>query len=338
MLAPGAYRPAPTLRPLAAQARPRTPPMPQPAPGAAVPGGPATAAPRAPHDPKRGLAIVALGVLVFTPDALVMRLVDIDAFALAVWRGLIGGLVMTAGCLVAFGAGLPRAIAALGRWGLVLMALEATTTVLFCLSIMWTNVANAMLAFAATPMLAALIARLTLGERIPAPTALAIAAVASGLGFVAWGARDEGAVSLAGVLAGLGSALAIAGFFVILRRLKAQSATPVIGPGWLLGALLALPFATFEPMSPAQWSGVFLTAGLIMPLAIALITWGSRQLPAAETSMMTLLEVVAGPILVWLVLGEDPGPWTLAGGAVVLTALAAHSAWRLRRTPAVAPA
>ncbi len=112
----------------------------------------------------------------------------------------------------------------------------------------------------------------------------------------------------------------------------------MIGPGWLLGALIGLPFATFEPLSAPQWGGVFLTAGVIMPLAIALITWGSRQLPAAETSMMTLLEVVAGPLLVWLALGEEPRPWTLAGGAVVLTALAAHSAWRLRRDPAAAPA
>lgn len=218
------------------------------------------------------------------------------------------------------------------------MGLEAATTVLFCLSIMWTDVANAMLAFAATPMFAALLARLTLGERIPPATALAIGSVACGLGLVAWGARGEGAASLAGVLAGLFSALAIAGFFVILRRLKAQSATPVIGPGWLLGALAALPFATFEPMSAAQWGGVLLTSGLIMPLAITLITWGSRQLPAAETSMMTLLEVVTGLILVWLALGEEPGPWTLAGGAVVLCALGAHSAWRLRRDPAAAPA
>ncbi|SFI65036.1 DMT family transporter [Albimonas pacifica] len=279
---------------------------------------------------RRGLLVVALGVLVFTPDALAMRLSGLDGFALASLRGFFGGTVLTLGCLAVFGRGLPRAIRGLGRWGVALLALEAATTVLFTLSIMWTSVANAMLAFAATPMLAALMARAFLGERIPPQTAAAIAATAAGLGLVAAGAWGEGALSLTGIAAGFASAFCIASFFVILRRLKAASATPVIGPGWLLGGLLALPFASFGAPEPAQIGWAFVSGGIVMPAAIALISWGSRRLPAAETSMLTLLEVVTGPILVWIVLGENPGPWTFAGGAVVLSALAAHAAWRWR--------
>ena len=279
---------------------------------------------------RRGFILVALGVMVFVPDALVMRLVDIDAFAMAVCRGVFGGLVMTLGCVIAYGRALPAAIRALGPWGIALAGLEAASTVLFCLSIAWTSVANAMLAFAATPMLAALIARVALGERIPAQTAAAIAATVAGLGLVAFGTWTEGGLGFAGLAAGLLSALTIALFFVLLRVLKANSAAPVIGPGWLLGAVIALPFATFEPMTAGQWIGAFATGGVILPLAITLVAWGSRSLPAAETSMMTLLEVVAGPILVWAVIGEFPGAWTLAGGAVVLAALTLHSLWRLR--------
>tara|TARA_R110000751_G_scaffold97492_16_gene189674 strand:+ start:820 stop:1758 length:939 start_codon:yes stop_codon:yes gene_type:complete len=291
-----------------------------------------------PAQARRGLLVVALGVLVFTPDALAMRMSGLDAFALATLRGLFGGTVLTLGCLLVFGRGLPRAILGLGRWGLALAALEAATTVLFTVSIMWTSVANAMLAFAATPMLAALMARAFLGERIAPQTAAAIAATAAGLALVAAGAWGEGAASLTGIAAGVLSAFCIASFFVILRRLKAASATPMIGPGWLLGGLIALPFASFGPTEPSQIAWAFASGGIIMPAAIALISWGSRRLPAAETSMLTLLEVVTGPILVWAVLGENPGAWTLAGGAVVLSALAAHAAWRWRAAPAPSPA
>lgn len=287
---------------------------------------------------RRGLLLVALGVLAFTPDALAMRMSGLDGFALASLRGFFGGTVLTLGCFAVYGRGLPRAIRGLGRWGLVLAALEAATIVLFTLSIMWTSVANAMLAFAATPMLAALMARAFLGERIPPQTAAAIAAVAAGLGLVAAGAWGEGALSARGIVAGFLCAFCIAAFFVILRRLKAASATPVIGPGWLLGGLLALPFASFGAPEPQQLAWAFASGGIIMPAAISLISWGSRRLPAAETSMLTLLEVVTGPILVWIVLGEDPGPWTLAGGAVVLGALAAHAAWRWRASPSAAEA
>lgn len=299
--------------------------------GGASPGIPAGTAAEARH----GLAAAALGVLVLTPDALAMRLADLDAFALASLRALFGGTILTLGCLLAYGSGLPSAIRALGRWGLALAALEALTTVLFTLAIAWTSVANAMLAFAATPMLAALLARAALGERIPVQTALAIAGTAAGLGLVALGGWGEGATSLGGVAAGFLSALCIAAVFVLLRRLRAASAAPVIGPGWLFGALIAFPFADFSTLEPRQVGWVFVSGGLIMPVAITLIAWGSRRLPAAETSMLTLLEVVTGPILVWAALGEDPGPWTLAGGATVLASLAAHAAWRLRAAPSL---
>lgn len=291
----------------------------------------------APRDHRMGLIATAAGVAVFVPDALSMRLAAMDPFALTAFRGLCGGLVMTLGCLLVFGRGLIPAVRALGGWGLALAALEGVSTLLFVLAVAWTTVANAMLAFAATPLLAALIARLTLGERLAPPTVAAFAALCVGLALVAADAGGTGGTSPIGVAAGLGAALTIAGFFVLLRRLKAASAAPVIGPGWLLGALIALPFADFSDTAPVQYAWAFLSGGVILPLAITLVAWGSRAIPAAEASMLTLFEVAAGPLLVWAVLAEVPGPLTLAGGAVVLSALTAHSLWRLRAAPAALP-
>ncbi|MEM6441597.1 MAG: DMT family transporter [Pseudomonadota bacterium] len=283
---------------------------------------------------RQGLGITALGVLVFTPDALAMRMVGIDPWALACFRGLIGGVILLTGCWWAYGSGLFQAIRGMGRWGVVLALLEGVSTVLFCLSIAWTSVANAMLAFAATPLLAGLMARAFLGERVAPATWAAIAAVGIGLGIVATGAWEEGGTSVRGVVAGLLSALTIGAFFVLLRRLKAGSAAPLIGVGWLMGAALALPFATFEPMDGTQTVWLFVTGGLILPAAITLVSWGSRFIPAAEASMLTLMEVVTGPLLVWAVLGENPGAATLTGGAVIFATLAAHAGWRLRAGPA----
>jgi drug/metabolite transporter (DMT)-like permease len=306
--------------------------------GPAAPGGPPLVPPAGSleADHRRGMAAATLAMLALIPDTLIIRLVDMEPFALACLRAGLGGLVMTLACLLVWGRGLPRAILSLGPWGLALAGLEAVSVVLFVLSVTWTTVANTMLAFAATPMLAALIARLALGERLAPQTAAAIAAVAVGLGVVAAGAWEESAMSLRGVAAGLGFSLSIAVFFVILRRLKASSAIPMIGPGWLLGALVALPFADFGSPTAGQWAGAALTGAVIMPLAISLLTWASRRLPAAEVSMFSLLEVAAAPLLVWAAIGERPGPHTFAGGALVMGALAAHTLWRLRRTPQAA--
>lgn len=53
---------------------------------------------------------------------------------------------------------------------------------------------------------------------------------------------------------------------------------------------------------------------------------GPRYLPAAEVSMITMLEIVVGPLLVWAVLGEAPPGQSLIGGAVIVLAILAH-AW-----------
>jgi drug/metabolite transporter (DMT)-like permease len=60
---------------------------------------------------------------------------------------------------------------------------------------------------------------------------------------------------------------------------------------------------------------------------------GARLLPAAQTSLLSLLEVILGPLWVWIAYGEDPGAWVLAGGTIVILALAGHTvldraAWR----------
>src|SRR6266542_758490 len=57
-------------------------------------------------------------------------------------------------------------------------------------------------------------------------------------------------------------------------------------------------------------------------------------IPVAEASLIAVLESVLGPVWVWLVVGERPGVFSLAGGAVILSALVAHTAADLAR-PAV---
>jgi len=63
---------------------------------------------------------------------------------------------------------------------------------------------------------------------------------------------------------------------------------------------------------------------VFLPVAATLIQIGPRYIPAAEVSMMLLLETVIGAFLVWLVLGEVPTTLSLVGGVIVFSALLAH--------------
>ena len=58
-----------------------------------------------------------------------------------------------------------------------------------------------------------------------------------------------------------------------------------------------------------------------MALGMGLFAAGARLVPAAEAALITLLEVILGPIWVWLVLSERPDTATLVGGAIIMLAV-----------------
>src|SRR5205823_9928393 len=57
-------------------------------------------------------------------------------------------------------------------------------------------------------------------------------------------------------------------------------------------------------------------------LGLIFMSIGARLIPAAEVAIITLLEIVLGPLWVWIFLSEQPSPATLAGGGIVLGAVA----------------
>jgi drug/metabolite transporter (DMT)-like permease len=59
---------------------------------------------------------------------------------------------------------------------------------------------------------------------------------------------------------------------------------------------------------------------------------GPRYLSSAEVALLILLESVLAPLLVWAVVGEDPGIWAIFGGAVVIGALLVSNLIALRRS------
>ena len=84
-------------------------------------------------------------------------------------------------------------------------------------------------------------------------------------------------------------------------------------------------------MSSSQWVYLIVGAGLVLPIALALLTLGPRYIPAPEAAMLSLLETVLGPLWVWLVISEQPGANTIIGGAIVVGTLFLHGLWRVRQ-------
>jgi drug/metabolite transporter (DMT)-like permease len=96
---------------------------------------------------------------------------------------------------------------------------------------------------------------------------------------------------------------------------------PAICLSQALVLIAAAPFAHPGTIG-AHDLGLMITLGFgQMGLGLAFFTIGARLIPAAEVALITLLEVVLGPLWVWLVLSERPSTTTLVGGLVVMVAV-----------------
>lgn len=192
-----------------------------------------------------------------------------------------------------------------------------------------------MLLFATAPFLTAVLGWIVLREPVRSATWIAIFVAIAGIGIMV-ADQSEGA-ALSGTLAGLGSALGFAVFTVALRWGKSGEMLPSVFLSGLFAVVitsamcwgLSLPFLlSANDGGIAMGMGVFqVGAGLI------LYTLGSRTLPAAELTLLSLAEVLLGPVWVWLFLGETVTINTLLGGLVLLAAIAGNALSGARRKP-----
>ncbi len=269
----------------------------------------------------RGIMIVVAGVLLISFDALLVRLAGVDGWNVSFWRGLFMALAMAPFCArQLFKA--DRRIA--DKKGVLLAALMmACSSLALVLAFTLTKAANAVVILSAAPLFAALFSRWFLNEKCPPRTWVAIAVCMAGVIWVMRGSIGGG--DLAGDLLALLATMFIGGYFTVFRRYPEISRSMVITSGGLLLALMALPLATPFALPQASYGWLAISGLLQMPLALLLMTVGTRFLPAAEVSLFLLLETILAPIWVWLVIGEVPPEATLAGGVLILVTLILHT-------------
>jgi len=267
---------------------------------------------------------------------LVRQLSISGAWEIVFWRSLFMSLFV-AGVLVAMhGRRTARALAASGWPALVSGAFLAGTFFFFIASLTRTSVANTNVLMSVSPFLAALAGRLILKEPVPPRTWLAMSIAFGGIVVMFAGSLDAG--RLAGNLLALGVSCCFAAQVTLLRRFHAtvDMLPQVLVAGVIslvIAGLLAPPFA-----ATARDLAVLAIMGAVqLGIGCLLATAASRRLAATELGLLALLEPILGPVWVWVLMSENPGPATLLGGAIVLGAVLANEAVGAWRTRAPAP-
>ena len=267
--------------------------------------------------------MVAAPVLWSTAGVVTRHVELATPFEMVFWRSLFACGFVAAALLVM------GKLRSAGWPGLLSGAMWAVMFTAFVLALMLTSTANTLVVMSIGPLLTALFARLVLADAVPLRTWLAASAAAAGIAWMFAG--DFAAKDVAGMLVALTIPVAAAANVVALRAFAARvDLIPAVMIGGALSALLALPFAmpfaaSARDIGLLGFLGVFQLGLPCMLLVIA-----SRTLPAPQIALLGLLEVVLGPLWAWLGAGDAPGAATLAGGAIVLAALAANEIGALR--------
>jgi drug/metabolite transporter (DMT)-like permease len=279
--------------------------------------------------PRRPVALalmVVAPVLWSTAGVLARQIQSAGAFEMAFWRSSFAAAFVFGALLLLQGRGPGPALRAAGVPGLVSGAMWAVMFTLFIFALTLTTTANVLVMSSLGPLFTALLAFFFLREPIPARSWLAIAAASIGMagmfgaGFTAGEPRH-----LAGMALALTIPIAGAVNLVTLRKSAAHlDLMPAVMLGALISAAVTLPWAL-----PFQASArdllVLATLGVFqLGVPCMLLVLVSRTLTAPEIALLALLEVVLGPLWAWLGAGEAPGTATLAGGAIVLAALAGN--------------
>lgn len=275
------------------------------------------------HPYALGVGLVAGGAVCWSFGGLVVRSLEASAWEVVFWRSavmaVVVGLYLAIWHRPAALYGLRHALGAMLLSGLCLSG----AFVGFILALKETTVANVLVVTASAPLMAALMARVILREPVRWNTWLAMLAALAGVGLMVNDSLSTH--GFAGSLLAVGCAACFATNMVVLRTRPDVDMMPTVVLAGLISAAITLPLAWPFP-APAREVPWLAFLGVVqLGLGLVLFTLGLRYLPAAQASLVALLETVLGPLWVWLAIGETPSATGLLGGAVVLGALVANT-------------
>jgi drug/metabolite transporter, DME family len=194
-------------------------------------------------------------------------------------------------------------------------------------AIQTTTIANAVFLFTASPFVAAILGWIVLGEKVRPWTWAAILLAVFGMFLMVREGLAMGAVQ--GNIAALLSAAGFGAFSVCLRWGKVGDMLPVSMLGGVFSILVAgLVLVLGDQAIAVSPHDIAVSAGMgaaILALGMVMYTLGSKVIPAAELTLLSLIEVLLAPIWVFVILGETASRATFIGGGVLLVAVALNA-------------
>lgn len=288
----------------------------------------------------KGILITTLGVIILSPDALLIRLLNTDTWTVIFWRGLVFSIGTTLLMMLMYRGKTFLQFKKIGKPGLLIGFIFGFSSLCFTASVQNTSIGNTLVIISTSPIFAALFSWYYLGERVHKRTMIAIVIVMLAIVVIMSNSfYSEGynsgvyAGGFLGDVSALGTAVLMAISFTLTRKYKETNMVPAMALSGLVGVVVAglvsVGAATSLRLEPEVIPYLIL-AGFIVTGAFALITLGPRYIPAPEVSLIMPLETVLGSYLGWIFLSEKPPMLTLMGGFIVILTLSVNAKLSLK--------
>jgi drug/metabolite transporter (DMT)-like permease len=265
--------------------------------------------------------LVACAAVCWSSGALIARLVTTSPWTTNLWRSLFASLFLGLVLWLVQGRGLLAQWREGGRPVVAVAVCMALSSTCFIFSLANTSVANTLILMSTGPYVAGLLGWLLLGERVAPRTWLTMGVAMAGAVIMVSSSYSSSRGALLGDLLAIVMACSFATATVLIRRHPEIPMAPAAVLATTLTGLVALPMA--DPLTTAPRDLLLLLFFGVGQFGVGFLLFmaGARLIPAAESSLIGMLETVLGPLWVWLVLSERPAQAALAGGALILAAL-----------------
>jgi drug/metabolite transporter (DMT)-like permease len=270
-----------------------------------------------------GVILVIASALAFSLAGVLTKSIAADAWTIACWRGLLGGMLIAL-YVVWSGREKPlRETFRLGWRGWLLASVGSLASLAFIFAFKLTYIANVAVIYATVPFMAAGLAWWLLRESFQWRTAVTTGF--SLLGVVILVAGGLGSGKLVGDTVALIMTLGNALYMVLIRVFRDS---PVVLAGGVSALqLFFVGWFVVDPLAVSQQDAVLLSMfGISFALAVVLWTEGTKLIPAAEAGLLGSAEAPFAILLAWLLLAELPPLASFVGGSIVLAAVFTHAA------------
>ena len=283
-------------------------------------------------DEKIAIPIVLIAGLFWSFGPLVIRYVDqpeLFPWQYLFARGLIIFIILNFYLYLNEGTRFVKNYLRIGLSGMVGSVGLASAMMSFIWSITHTSVAITLLCLAAMPLITALLGFIFLKEKISINTWISIVIAAIGIYIMAM--NDQKIDNTTGLVFGLTSAFGFSIFSISLRWRKETPQFTTVSLAGLICALFSFYIiiqSNSSLFSSSKNEMLFSLHGTLVCIGLILYSIGSKHLPAAELTLLSLTEVIGGIFWVWLPLfgiNEIPSANTIIGGFLIFISLIYYS-------------